>query len=428
MSQTQPHLVKSRSSSRLTRTQTAWVIIWIAFAFFVFFFFTIPMSIGWYIEYATVSEAIKGQGTSGVTLIAKPDLPPDAVIRLNSGEERQDITEGSQIRTDAASQVLLEFFDKSVIIIFPNSDVVLSEVRRPRFGRSSEPNRIVIALNNGRVRAQVATPSGRPIHFEVQTVQAPPPNGGILLESGSHTIETNNSVSHISVRTGSATITGQTGSAITLQANERAEIPLGTAPLGPFPAKRNLLVNSDFRNLEVSSPISEGLLAEGWQVKSNQGGDGGDVNGTVDVVPTSATRLLHFMRQESDSNHGETSVEQAINQLIDLETTLLLRFDIRIVSQSLQGGGIQNSEFPLIVQLDYEDRNGESQQWRQGYYCLGHIPLEVTFATKIPCDNRLNVEIDPSQLSDIKRLKQLRLYASGWDWDVYISDLELIAE
>lgn len=425
------NITKSNHSSKLlTHEQLAWVILLISFVVCVFLSITVPMSISWYTENATVPELAKAQGTSGVTLVERANLPSDAVLRITSEEQKIDILEGSHLSTDSSSQVLIDFFDDSTFTIYPNSQVTLSHMRQPRFRRSSLPDRLVILVTSGRVRAQVATPtSGRAMHFEVQTRHAPAPTGGIILEAGTYAIESSNKMTHVSVRSGRAQVKGQTGHKVSLEAGERAEIALGRAAIGPLPAKRNLLINSDFRNLDASRPISTGPLAEGWIVTSDQGGDGGEIDGTVEVVPSSATRLLHFLRQNSAQNHGATFVEQKLNKLVGDYLSLTLRFDVRLVDQSLSGGGEQSSEFPIIIRLDYKDQYGEPQHWTQGFFCKNEQNYNIVRGTKILCNTRLTVEIDlKERLSDPQTIESMQIYASGWDWDVYVSDVELIVE
>lgn len=412
----------------ISREQTAWAVLLISFACFVVLALSIPLTVNWYLETASVPKLASAQGTSGTTLIANPTLPADAVLRVNGGERRTDISERSELRTDANSQILVEFFDNSTLTIFPNSTVTLREMRRARFGRSSRPDRIIVVVSNGRVRAQVAANS-EPIHLVLQTPQAPAPHGGISLAPGSYAIESSNEETHVSVRSGVAFVSGQTGHTITLKANERAEIALGAAATGPLPARRNLLVNSDFQQLEVAVPISRGPLAGSWTVTSDQGGDGGTVDGTVDVVTTGATRALHFVRESSNNNHGETSVTQPIRKLVGDYLALTLRLDVRIVNQSLSGGGEQSSEFPLIVRIDYRDRYGEPQHWTHGFYCRNPARYNIQRGTEIACDTRRPVEFDlKKQLNNPTTIESIQLYASGWDWDVYVSDLELSAE
>lgn len=413
----------------VSRERLAWMVLLGSFAVFAFLCVTIPYGIVSYLNSSTVSRIATGQGTSGTALIERPDLPGDALVRINSGEAR-DITEGSVIRTDDTTQLLIEFFDGSSLTVFPESVVTLSEMRQPSFpSYTTQPDRIVVRVSDGRIRVQVAPSLERPRRFEVQTPHAPSPQGGIVLETGSYAIETATDITHVAARSGTAFVKGQTGNAIALSDNERAEIPLGSAATGPFPARRNLLANPNFDRLESSVPISAGPLAQGWFVVSEQGGDGGTVDGQVEVETSGVSRALHFVRAGSGNNHGETSVVQQLGKLVGDYNVLLLRFDVRIDSQSLSGGGLLSSEFPLIVRVDYKDQYGNPQYWTQGFYCQNTAGYNIVGGENVPCGTRRTFELNLKQLLNTPTsIESIEYYASGWDWDLYVSDVELTVE
>ncbi len=412
----------------MSQEQLAWMVLLVAFGVFLVLAVSVPFGINWYLQHTTVSQLARIQGTSGVTLIESPGGRADPVA-VEAGKGKDDVMEGSILRTDPASQASVVLFDRSTLTLFPNSRVTLNEMRKPRFGRSQQPSRISLTVQGGRVRVQVA-PATTPLRrFEVNALQAPAPNGGIVLEPGSYAIETSNEMTHVSVRSGQALVSGQTGQQVTLQANERAEIALGTAAVGPLPAKRNLLVNSDFQNPEAAVALASGALATGWQVVSDQGGDGGEVDGTVEVVTTGTNRALRFRRVGSNNNHGETGVIQPVRKQVSDYLSLLLRLDVRLVYQSLSGGGEQSSEFPLIVRVDYRDPFGNPQYWTHGFYYQNTANYNILMGSAIPQDAPYRFEVDLKEaLPNAQTIESVKLYASGWDWEVYVSEVELIAE
>jgi hypothetical protein len=410
----------------MSRERLAWTVILISFAWFVFFAITIPLGIYFYIQNTTVPHLVTVQGTDGTTLVEVPNRRDP--VAIEAGRLKEDVIEQSLLRADAASQAQILLFDRSTVTIYPNSTVTISEVRRPRFSRSGRPNKIVLTVDSGRVRVDVAAAAERRVHFEVQTPHALAPHGGILLDEGSYAIESSNEVTHVSVRWGAALVSGQTGRMVRLNPNERTEIALGTAAVGPLPAARNLLVNSNFQNPENATPISQGQLVAAWTATSDQGGDGGTVDGTVDVVITGVTRALHFTREGSMNNHASTAVMQDVDKVVEDYLSVLLRLDVRVVSHSLSGGGEQSSEFPLIVRVDYQDGNGDNQHWTHGFYCHNEHGFNIIRGTEIPCDTRRTFEVNLKHELDRPRvIHRVTIYASGWDWDVYVSDLEMIA-
>lgn len=411
----------------ITRERLAWTVMLLSFLTFVVLATAAFVGGRYYITTASRVQIAAARGTAGKTLL-EPAGARDPVA-IEAGRLKGDVTEGTTLRTDESSQIELTFFDGSSVTLFPNTTLVLSEMRRTRFRQSTVPDRLVLTLHAGRLRATVAREGEQPLRFAVQTPHALAPDGGVFLSSGSYTIESSNEVTHVLVRQGSARVQSQIGLSVELGADERAEIPLGASPVGPLPAKRNLLANSAFLNPEVAVPISNGPLVERWEAVSSQGGDGGTVDGTVEQLISGTTRALHFERQGSGNNHGETAVFQRLDQQVGDYRSLILRLDVRVAFQSLSGGGVQSSEFPLMVRVDYVDAAGGRNHWTQGFYYQNENSYNILNGVRVPQDFWVTVEIDLKRaLNDPSVIEQVQLYASGWDWDAYVRELELIVE
>lgn len=411
----------------MSREKLAWSVMLVAFAVFMVLLISVPLGGHWYLQHATVAQLATVQGTSGKTLIEDGGTRANPVA-IEAGRAQPDVREGSVLRADD-SQAVIFFWDRSSLTVFPNTTVTINEMRRPRFGYSDQPSRIALTVHNGRVRAQVSPRAGRAMEWVVNTPQALAPHGGILLEPGSYAIEAMPDLTHVSVRSGAAQVSGQTGKTVRLREAERAEIALGAEAVGPLAANRNLLVNSDFQNPEHASPISQGDLVSGWQVWSDQGGDGGDVDGTAEVVTLGTTRAVHLVRSGSNNNHGETGIVQEVNKLVEDYLSLLLRFDVRLVHQSLSGGGEQSSEFPLIVRVDYTDQNGDLQHWIHGFYYQNESGYNIINGEEIPRDVPFRFEVNLEKvLNNPRTIERVQFYASGWDWNVYVSEVELVVE
>ena len=124
----------------------------------------------------------------------------------------------------------------------------------------------------------------------------------------------------------------------------------------------------------------------------------------------------------------EQSVEVMDERVADY-LSLLLRFDVQIVYQALSGGGVQSSEFPIIVRVDYMDGSGATRTWTHGFYAQNDAGYNVVDGEKIPLDTVYRFETDlTSVLVDPQLIYNIRFYASGWDWEVYVSEVELIAQ
>ncbi len=411
--------------SSASRERLAWAILLTAFAIFCLLAVGIPLTIRWYIHNATRPQLATLTGTLGTTLVIAPSVPsPFAVAE---GVRRPDVREGNRIETDAASSAVVRLFDESSITVFPNSELTIERMRSPRFRRSPLPNEIVLRVARGTVRVNVAPPGTRPLRLIVHT-----PHATVrLLEEGSYSLEVANNMTQVSVRAGKAEVTGAVGPTILLPAGRRSQIPLGEEASAPLPVAQNLIVNGDFRTAISAAPITQGPLAEGWVVYNDQGGDGGTVDGTAEIVVDEGRRAVRFYRTGSQNNHGETGIRQALNKYIGDYETLKLRLDVKLKYQSLSGGGQLNSEFPLMVRINYKDVYGNDNHWVRGFYYQNDAGFFVNeTGQRIPRDTWFPVEIPDlkAQLRDPLIIMSVQIYASGWDYESLVSEVGLIAE
>lgn len=407
-----------------SRERVAWAILLIAFFVFVVLAVSTPLAVRWYIRNATRAQPATVQGSSATTLISMAGAP--GPLALQAGARQENVGEGSTISTDNTSQAIITLFDHSQITVFPNSEVTLQRMRRPRFNRSSRANEIVAEVTRGRVRATIPPQGERLLRFDVRTPQA-----HASLREGSIAIEVSNDVSHVSVRAGMATVAGQTGQAVVLIEGQRSDVRLGQAASAPLPAARNLIQNGDFENPLAMLPIKQGPVAEGWEAYNGQGGDGGEVDGSVEVGTWGNRRAVRFYRSGSNNNHGETGIRQDLgSKHVADYRSLRLRADINIVNQSLSGGGYQSSEFPIIVRVNYRDTYGSENHWTHGFYYQNPANYHIENGELVARDTWYTY--DPPNLKDLIPdlvfISSIQIYASGWDFEAFVSNVELIAE
>lgn len=415
----------SYETSSASRERLAWAILLTAFAIFCALAVGIPLSIRWYIHNATRPQLATLTGTLGTTLVIDPAAPnPFAVAE---GARRPDVREGYRVETDTGSSAVMRLFDESSITIFPNSELLVERMRSPRFRRSPLPNEVVIRVARGSVRVNVAPPGTRPLRLVVYTPHATVE----LLEEGSYSFEVTNNMTQVSVRAGQAHVTGSVGPTILLPAGRRSQILLGQEASAPLPVAQNLVVNGDFRTAISAAPITQGPLAEGWVVYNDQGGDGGTVDGTAEIVVDEGRRAVRFYRTGSQNNHGETGIRQSLNKYISDYETLKLRLDVKLKYQSLSGGGQLNSEFPLMVRINYKDVYGNDNHWVRGFYYQNDAGFFINeTGQRIPRDTWFPVEVPDlkAQLRDPMMITSIQIYASGWDYESLVSEIGLIAE
>lgn len=408
-----------------SRERLAWTILLSAFVVFVSLVVTTPLTIRWYLTRSTSPQKATLEVNSGtVPVVQGQNVAPIAVAE---GGVRDDIKEGAEIRTDSSSQAFLTLFNHSTIVVFPGTLLTLRRMRSPRFQFSDRPQEIVLEVAQGRVRVGVAPDVDRPTNTTIQT-----PRGVATLREGSYAVEVMPEETQLTVRTGEALVHAQgEGSGILLNQGERAIFFADRSPQGPLPAARNLASNGDFAQaLAGTNSLAEGELAAEWRVYNDQGGDGGAVDGTASLIPVGDRRAVRFYRTDSLNNHGETGIIHEINKDVSDYLSVKLRVDIKLVYQSLSGGGDQSSEYPVIVRVNYKDVYGNDNYWTHGFYYQNRDNKPTQNAQRIP-QNVWYLFEEPSlkeTLVNPRTITSIQIYASGWDYESLVSQVGLIAE
>ena len=385
--------------SPLGRQRLAWAVLIGSFIICLLIGVTVPLSANAYIRNATQDLVSTVQANEGTVGIDDESGVRRAVI---AGESGQPVEPGSSILTDATATALLLTYtpDEETLLarlaIDGNSTVRVDRATAPRFNWSDLDNVIEYELESGRLRLSIPVPEDE--SAATLAIQFDTPQGIVTLtEPGQYAVEVNNQATQVNVQEGTADIVAQ-DSTLVLEAGERAEIPTGGAPRGPLDPARNLIRNGDFaENFNNWSEYT-------WKVElADQPGGKTQVT-RVDGVP-----LLRFER--GGIGHADARVLQSINQGVSDFETLRLLITLRIVDQSLGVCGIQGSECPLFVRINYLDENGVSQTWQHGFYASGEVDDNATPGACISCAviqrNHENVPLNQEYFYEVDLLEEL---------------------
>jgi hypothetical protein len=399
----------------------AWLVILGAFVAFLFLCATIPVGLRYYLEHATASQTATLEVIDGTPRYRVPGaVAPIAATRT------VQLPEGTSIETDENSRGSISFYDGSTAILFPSTQIILGQMRVPAFPWGIEPITLQLEETRGHLRVGAAAlfPQGAnpaPVRsFQIRT----PHFTGFLAE-GSYVIELlGTDTSQIIVNAGSAAVTSQ-GQTVQVGPRQRTVSTPGQPPLPPLPAAQDFIVNGDFKD----------PLPRGWNIVRTPDNDPRVQLGAVTPEVQGEPRVVHITRSGSNQGGVVTSADTGIIQQINREVsdyhTMQLSADIRVHNQSLSGGGVLSSEYPLILRIRYRDVYGSPAEWVHGFYIQNStnnptnngqlITQDVPFPYE--SENLFDV-LDPKPFY----ITSVQIYASGWDYDSYVSGVRLVVE
>ena len=396
--------------------RVAWLILLISFALFCTMAVTVPLGIRSYILYDETPHEVSVESLVG-TVVVEPPVGLESVP-LSKGQAML-VPEGTVVRVDESSQAAITFFDHSFMRLYSGTIVRLVRQSSPRYAVSPLSNTIHLELIGGRVHIGTALSEDRFLDFRVAMPYA-------VVEAsvnadGSYAVETDTALSEVIVYRGHASVQSK-GEEVELDARQRTTVAIGQ-PLQPaVSVARNLVANGDFLDpLDVS-----------WRVFNDQGTDGGELDGQADLVVDGGRRAVKLSRSDAQGNHCETVLEQMIDgELSDPITSLLVRATVKVRYQGLSGGGYLSSEYPLMIRLTYRDVYDSEAEWVQGFYYQNVAANPTTYGLQISRDQWFLFEsenlLESLPVRPFKIVK-IRVYASGWDYESLVSDLNLIVE
>ena len=398
--------------------RVAWTVLWAAFILFCLLVTSIPLGIRYYLLNSMVDQETQLQRIEGTILVQEAEgNKPTGVT------ESALLSSGDEVILDATSRGTLDFFDRSHITLYSNTNVELGEVEAPRFGMSDLPNSIALNLRAGLVRVGVALPGERATDFQVIT-----PHTAVSLDEGSFRIEVTNETTQITVVRGEASL-GSGSPADVLNQGTRTRIDLTGNPADPLPAAENLIENGDFQE-----PLGTGWLTSTVVLTSTVQPP------YVEIVEDGGRQAARLVQLEvQDGDHTEVAIQQRLSQDVRDFDRLEVSADIKLDFQSLSGGGLLSSEFPIIVRLDYKDLWGSDKFWTHGFYYQNQANYPVALdpwgrpaGEQVP--HGVWYPYESGNLLDLlgenkpARITGLTIDASGWKYDGMVSEIHLIVE
>ncbi len=399
--------------------RVAWAVLLASFAIFVILLTGIPLALRGLYNSAAVKQSLRFEPTVGTVLL----YPPRSDQPIALTDRRDDISEGSRLETTgAATQGELGLPVKyqsddlmGTILLYPNTSLEIVRSRRPYFAGSDQPYTVRLRLQEGQVRLFTRSALDRPVEVQIET-----PHGEARLAEGNYAFIVSAESSEVVVKQGIARLLQQGQEAVEIQPGLRTWMQSGGTTLPPVPAEHNLLRGSAF-----DSPLGQEWVDYFEPPYTTPG--------TVEFLEQDGRRVARFHRKGENGIHTEVGIQQVVDQDVHSYDFLVVRLDVKLIWQSLEGAGEQSSEFPLRFEMTYTDIYGKVEQWGHGFYYLDKRPewplydgekMDVFAWYPYESDNLMEVlaATRPAHIDSI------RIYASGWNYEALASDVGLIVE
>lgn len=394
--------------------RTAWIVLWISFLTFCFLIVAIPWSINAYLAAATEDQVVSLEILRGTVLVQEKGTKFEVNAegkRANGSDKAIVLGAGDSLRTVENTQAILWLFDGSNVQLWPNTSLTLKQLKRTRYNENSSV--LTLLQKSGHSRFEIAPPTTKSRQFEVET-----PEASLQLREGSYSLDRDEDTTEIVAHNGSAQVRAR-GGAVELLKKERTRVVAGSPPLDPLPAIQDIITNGSFA----------GQL-DGWQVANR--GEEEPIIGAATREVEDGRNALRF-RRTGATKHAETYIFQALNKDITDFETVKLSFDFKLVDQSLSGGGIAGSEYPVMIRLKYKDIYGSETFFVRGFYYHNTTGYPTTNGQPAPHNQWQSFEADllgpDSKLQPRpSSLLWIEIAASGHNYESLVTNVRLIVE
>jgi hypothetical protein len=412
------------------QVRRAWLVLAMASLTFALLVGGLFAGANWVYRNATEPETATLTIVSGTGALIRS--PGNVDWRLVTEDVK--VREGDRVSTALGTVVTLSLFDGSTVEVTEDTIVRIARMRSSRFLERTklvvlEPERGTIYVGMApRGDYSISEISTRIGDLQVTMGDEPgrPESGAYLVEirDDPPDADLTEQTVRIAVLHGAANVTR--GDEVTrLEANQQTLVK----PAGPFgdvtTIVQELIVNGDF---------SHGL--SGWiEFEQNSQQFAGKSEGTlVELVQDETTLgegvVVEMIKAGEWDNVARVGIRQRIGKTLRVHTSLLLSFETRIVSQKPSAVEGDETEFPLVIQIDYVDVDGHDQSWIHGYYAVEdgeqgrHIPLQV--ATKVDLDRWQRIFFDLRGISPLPRqITSIVVYASGENYQTRVANVSL---
>jgi hypothetical protein len=428
----------------LDTQRIAWIVLVSFFVVFCLLFAGVSVGVHYFFYRSTIPMLTTVQVSRGSVGLIRTDLSESFELRSRL------LSQGEQVITDSQSQAVISLRDGkrngqliASVTVKNNAALLVETSLQPRFERGGRDYRVSLRAEDGEFDLFVPSDIPRPVAFSVST------DDGVMIDisqSGRYTLTINQNVVELSTWEGRAAI---------IPPDRQASRSVVEGQVGTFSPEGNdillrgayidIMNNSRFQEVPIeafgTTPGTIGAL-ESWNCSDRTANS---PIGVFEAVYFDGRDTLRMFRGIGTESHGETTCIQPfgpsgqVGLRVDQFEHLELRTTFYIQNHSLDACGIQGSECPLMLRMDYVDQNGRSNQWFHGFYSKHEARADFPLIC-VSCQQdheRINMQTwytyESGNLFSLlpegskpASILNVQFYSSGHDYDVYVSELSLL--
>ncbi len=437
----------ARTTRRVSPQILAWLVMLVSFGLFCLLVYALISTVTDYLSHSVQNKPAQ------VEVVKHKD---DNVFILHVGQPRatvvadsEAVQEGDEIRTDKNSEAVITLFDGSRVYLSAGTRIRLQESRVDIKNFRQSEKRLVVKVFSGVARFRVV-PFVPGKDFNKSTFVAVIPGENDNDNQAEAFFNDANSRNYVDgTFTLSVTRSQETGvkSWLSNKATRPVDVRNATRSVPVGPGQRvaveqgvigvpGLPGDNEVKLIENGSFIN-GI--DSWRVQPPQLSNANYIQGLIhfdaerinDGVQPRAR--IFRLDPKAKGTPYETSIIQDINRDVSDYEELWFSLKVKLVDQSLPGGGSQGSEYPMFVKINFVDQNNNVQELFHGFYSRANDTStqdqnQLGRSSKLPQDEwqewRLNMMNGSNKPV---RILKIVVGSAGHLYDSYFTDVSLIA-
>ncbi len=432
---------------RVETHHLAWAVLGTFFGIFCTLCLTTSFGVYYFMFQSDVSMTAVVQVARGTVGIVSADLSQRFEF------DQAAITRDDTVLTDGQSQSQLVLLDSqqsdqviAALTLKNDTELVVRRITQPRFDWSRSMYRI--ELDGVRGEFDVFVPdsfqSGQQVELRLNL---PHETGVVVTEAGSYMVTITDDQIQLQSRQGVAQLVPPgRGDGRSVVAGQTGIFDTRTDSVAMSANYEELIANNIFSlpPAEISQLATGTATAfELWNCTDRTYTD---IPGFLEWRVFQGRLALHVVRSGT-SAPGQTGCIQPLGasaqsgRIVSGYDYLSLRASLLIESHSLDTCGVEGSECPVMLRVDYIDAEDEDHRWYQGFYVQANTQVDYPLRCNSPgCEEHKRINngtwytyesgnlfsLFPADRQPASVLN-VQFYASGHEYDVYISEISMIA-